>query len=62
MAEMPNLGTFADGDTFIDVAGWMDCVHNDSMLDELFIEDALNWLDDSDNPYGLSKVWKYLNR
>ena len=21
-------GTFADGDTFIDVAGWMDCIHS----------------------------------
>lgn len=36
--------------------------YNDNMLDELFVEDALNWLDDSDNPYGLSKVWKYLNK
>lgn len=35
--------------------------YNDDMLDELFVEDALNWLDDMDNPYGLSKIWKYLN-
>lgn len=35
--------------------------YNDDMLDELFIEDAINWLDDLDNPYGLSKIWKYLN-
>lgn len=35
--------------------------YNDNMLDELFVEDALNWLDDMDNPYGTSKVWKYLN-
>lgn len=35
--------------------------YNDDMLDELFVEDALNWLDDMDNPYGMSKIWKYLN-
>ena len=35
--------------------------YNDDMLDELFVEDALNWLDDMDNPYGTSKIWKYLN-
>lgn len=35
--------------------------YNDAMLDELFVEDALNWLDDMDNPYGMSKIWKYLN-
>ena len=35
---------------------------NDAKLDELFVEDTLNWLDDLDNPYGTSKVWKYLNK
>lgn len=35
--------------------------YSDDMLDELFVEDALNWLDDMDNPYGTSKIWKYLN-
>lgn len=39
---------------------WLD-FNNDDMLDELFVEDALNWLDDLDNPYGTSKIWKYLN-
>ena len=32
------------------------------MITELYIEDALNWLDDKDNPYGTSKIWKYLNK
>ena len=31
------------------------------MITELYIEDSLNWLDDKDNPYGTSKIWKYLN-
>lgn len=35
--------------------------YTESELDKLFIEDAINWLDDSDNPYGESKIWKYLN-
>lgn len=35
--------------------------YSDTMLNELFVEDALNWLDDLDNPYGTSKIWKYLN-
>ena len=35
--------------------------YGDSELDKLFIEDAINWLDDEDNPYGNSKIWKYLN-
>ena len=33
----------------------------DSQLDKLFIEDAINWLDDTDNPFGENKIWKYLN-
>lgn len=35
--------------------------YSDTELDKLFIEDALNWLDDEDNPYGTSKIWKYIN-
>lgn len=26
-----------------------------------YIEEALNWLNDDDNPYGKEKPWKYLN-
>lgn len=36
--------------------------YSEERLIELFIEDAINWLDDMDNPYGTSKVWKYLNK
>lgn len=36
--------------------------YSDSQLDNLFIEDAINWLDDKDNPYGEHKIWKYLNK
>ena len=35
--------------------------YSDARLTELYIEDAINWLDDLDNPYGTSKIWKYLN-
>jgi hypothetical protein len=27
MAEMPNLGTITDGNVFVNVTGWMDCIH-----------------------------------
>lgn len=35
--------------------------YSNAALNELFIEDAINWLDDLDNPYGTSKIWKYIN-
>lgn len=35
--------------------------YNNAALNELFIEDSINWLDDLDNPYGTSKIWKYIN-
>lgn len=31
-------------------------------MDEHFIDAAINWLDDDDNPYGTEKAWKYLNQ
>ena len=36
--------------------------YSESQLDNLFIEDAINWLDDKDNPYGEHKIWEYLNK
>lgn len=35
--------------------------YSESQLDKLFIEDAINWLDDKDNPFGTHKAWKYFN-
>ena len=35
--------------------------YGQDMITELYIEDSLNWLNDKDNPYGTSKIWKYLN-
>ena len=35
--------------------------YSEEELNKLFIEDSINWLDDEDNPYGKSKIWKYLN-
>ena len=31
-----------------------------NMVDKL-VEEAVNYLDDPDNPYGTEKIWKYLN-
>lgn len=25
------------------------------------VEEAVNYLDDADNPYGTEKIWRYLN-
>ena len=36
--------------------------YSESELDKLFIEDTINWLDDADNPFGTSKIWKYINK
>lgn len=36
--------------------------YSENQLDNLFIEDAINWLDDKDNPYGNCKIWMYLNK
>ena len=33
----------------------------DSELQEKIVEEAVNYLDDEDNPYGNEKIWKYLN-
>ena len=30
-------------------------------LTEKLVEEAINYLDDADNPYGTEKIWKYLN-
>lgn len=30
-------------------------------LDGKLVESAVNWLNDEDNPYGHSKIWRYLN-
>lgn len=32
-----------------------------STKDKKYIELAINWLDDPDNPYGSEKIWGYLN-
>ena len=30
--------------------------------DEKYVEMAVNWLNDDDNPYGSSKIWCYMNK
>lgn len=35
--------------------------YSDSQLDNLFVEDTINWLDDKDNPFRENKIWKYIN-
>ena len=31
-------------------------------MDVKFVETAVNWLNDPDNPYGEKKIWGYMNR
>ena len=37
--------------------GWFEGANNEKR----YIELAINWLDDDDNPFGEEKVWKYFN-
>ena len=39
---------------------WFPDAADDELLEKL-TEEAVNYLDDEDNPYGTEKVWKYLN-
>lgn len=39
---------------------WFPQATDKELLDKL-VEEAVNYLDDSDNPYGTEKIWKYLN-
>lgn len=33
----------------------------DTLMVEKLVEEAVNYLDDADNPYGDEKIWRYLN-
>jgi hypothetical protein len=39
---------------------WFPDATQEELLDKL-IEEAINYLDDADNPYGTEKIWMYLN-
>lgn len=39
---------------------WFPQATEEELLNKL-VEEAINWLDDADNPYGTEKVWRYLN-
>ena len=39
---------------------WFPQASDKELLDRL-VEEAVNYLDDADNPYGTEKIWKYLN-
>ena len=39
---------------------WFHDDDQEELMDKL-VEEAVNYLDDSDNPYGNEKIWKYLN-
>ena len=34
---------------------------SETTMEKHFIEIAMTWLNDEDNPYGKEKIWKYLN-
>ena len=39
---------------------WFPQATQEELLAKL-VEEAINWLDDADNPYGTEKVWRYLH-
>ena len=39
---------------------WFPQATDKELMDKL-VEEAVNYLDDADNPYGSEKVWRYLN-
>lgn len=39
---------------------WFPDATDDEMLDKL-VDEAVNFLNDEDNPYGTEKIWRYLN-
>jgi hypothetical protein len=39
---------------------WFPQATDEEILDKL-VEEAVNYLDDEDNPYGTEKIWRYLN-
>lgn len=39
---------------------WFPDATDEELLDKL-VDEAVNFLDDEDNPYGTEKIWKYLN-
>lgn len=39
---------------------WFPEASKEELLEKL-VEEAVNYLDDADNPFGTEKVWKYLN-
>lgn len=39
---------------------WFPDASDEELLEKL-VDEAVNYLDDDDNPYGTEKIWKYLN-
>jgi hypothetical protein len=39
---------------------WFPGATEEELMSKL-VEEAVNYLDDADNPYGTEKVWRYLN-
>ncbi len=47
-------------DNYILLKTWYPEATNDELAKK-FVDLTVNWLNDSDNPYGTEKIWKYLN-
>lgn len=39
---------------------WFPGATEEELMSKL-VEEAVNYLDDADNPYGTEKIWRYLN-
>ena len=39
---------------------WFPQITDKDMVNKL-VDEAINYLDDEDNPYGTEKIWKYIN-
>lgn len=47
-------------DNCLKLKKWFPDATKEEMLEKL-VEEAVNYLDDEDNPYGSEKIWRYLN-
>lgn len=47
-------------DNYKKLRRWFPDADDEELLPKI-VEEAVNYLDDEDNPYGTEKIWKYLN-
>lgn len=47
-------------DNWLKLTKWFPDDEEQELVEKL-VDEAVNWLDDEDNPFGDEKIWKYLN-